>query len=66
MNNPYFTTTNRKLENFLYLHKIYHVGQHKSEDGMTTWVYLSTPRFKEVLDEFRSIHQPSIGSEAIT
>lgn len=57
-NKKYFTTTNRKLENFLYLHKIHHVGQYKNDDSMNAWVYLVTPRFKEVLEEYYSIYLP--------
>lgn len=54
--NNIFQTTNRKLENFLYLHKIHHVGQMKNEDGMNVWLYSVTPRFTEVLNEFKSIY----------
>jgi len=57
-NRRYFTTTNRKLENFMYLHRINHVGQFKNDDGMNAWVYIVTPRFREILEEFYSIHMP--------
>lgn len=47
-----FSTTNRKLEQFLYLHRIDFRGQRKTNDLLTEWVYDNTPRLQEVVAEF--------------
>lgn len=51
-----FTTTNKHLENFLHLHKVHFIRQTKAEDGMPTWIYSITPRFKEVFDEYKLLY----------
>lgn len=50
-----FETMNRKLEQFLFLHGILHIGQYKNDDGMNTWVYSNTDELRRVVAEFRSI-----------
>ena len=50
-----FETMNRKLEQFLFMHGINHIGQYKSVDGLNVWIYEKTPRFDSVVAEYRSI-----------
>lgn len=50
-----FSTTNRNLENFLHMHKVRFVSQQKTEDQLTQWTYVVTPRFLEVFNEYRSL-----------
>lgn len=48
-----FTTRNRKLEQFLYLHGIDYVSWDKDDDGMTVWTYKRTPEVEHIAEEFR-------------
>ena len=50
-----FETSSRKLEQFLYLHDIRHMGYHKDDDGMTVWEYPYNAEVKHVVTEFREI-----------
>ena len=50
-----FETMNRKLEQFLYLHGISHIGQYKSADGLNVWIYERTPEAQRVVAEYRAI-----------
>lgn len=50
-----FETTSRKLEQFLFMHDIFHTSWHKDADNMTVWVYPNTPEVREVVGEFRRI-----------
>lgn len=52
-----FYVTNRKLEQFLYAHRIDFIGQKKSTSGRTCWVYIRTPRFDEVLAEYEQLYE---------
>lgn len=52
-----FETNSRKLEQFLYLHDIFHLSWHKDEDNMTVWVYPNNKEVKRVVDEYREIVQ---------
>lgn len=54
-NGNIFTTTSRKLEQFLYVHGIQHESWHKNEDGMTAWVYTLNPETRRIIDEYREI-----------
>lgn len=54
--NSIFKTTNRHLEQFLFMHKIRFVSQSKTEDGMNCWSYLVNKQFLEVLKEYKDIH----------
>lgn len=54
--NGTFETTNRKLEQFLYLHKIVACGQHKSEDAMNVWEYQRTPELERVVAEYKELY----------
>ena len=51
-----FITTNKFLENFLYFHKVRFSRQGWNDDGMTCWEYNVTPRFLEVLEEYRQLY----------
>lgn len=57
-----YTTSNRELENFLYLHRVRFLYQNKSEDGLTCWTYLVNDRFNEVLEEYKSIYPERFAS----
>ena len=51
-----FETTNRKLENFLYMHDIEHTRCYRRpEDDMTVWVYYRTPELSAVVEEYLAI-----------
>lgn len=52
-----FETSSRKLEQFLFVHDIFHVGFHKNEDNMTVWEYPKTPEVMGVVEEFRAIQR---------
>ena len=47
-----FTTNNRLLEQFLWMHKITFINQFKMDDGMNAWVYLRTPKFEYAYSEY--------------
>lgn len=57
MNNTIFETSSRKLEQFLFVHDIFHSGFHKNEDNMTVWEYPNTPEVMDVVEEFRAIQR---------
>ena len=50
-----FITANPRLEQFLYMHRIGFRCFRKNADMLTEWVYDSTPRLLEVVEEFRRI-----------
>ena len=50
-----FETSSRKLEQFLFVHDIFHQGWHKDVDGMTVWEYQETDELKRVVEEYRTI-----------
>ena len=54
--NRIFKTTNRKLEQFLHMHRIAFVDQCKSADGMNEWFYAVTPDFVKVYQEYRELY----------
>lgn len=57
MNNTnIFSTTNRHLEQFLYMHRIHFHIWNKSEDGCTTWHYHVTDELTEILNEYRDLY----------
>ena len=51
-----FETTNRKLENFLYVHRISFIKQRKTEDGLNCWEYVVTDEFKRVIEEYKELY----------
>lgn len=59
----HYETSNRKLENFLFVHDIFHVRWYKNPiDGLTVWVYDDTHELRRVVAEYmeialRRIHQ---------
>lgn len=57
MNKDIFTTSSRKLEQFLFVHDIFHTGFHKDDDNMTVWEYPNTPEVMEIVEEFREIQR---------
>ena len=50
-----FKTANRRLENFLFLHRIHFFDQKKNDDDMTEWYYIVTPQFRKVYQEYREL-----------
>lgn len=52
-----FETSSRKLEQFLFIHDIRHIGFYKNEDNMTVWQYPYTEEVMEVVSEFRAIQR---------
>ena len=52
-----FETSSRKLEQFLFIHDIHHIGLYKNEDNMTVWQYPYTEEVMEVVSEFRAIQR---------
>jgi len=52
-----FETTNRKLEQFLHLHKIFYKNHYKSDvDNMTIWVYSDTQELRDAVMEYMKIY----------
>lgn len=51
-----FVTVNQKLEQFLFVHRIYFKSQRKNEDLLNEWTYDRTPQLEEVVAEFRRIY----------
>jgi len=52
-----FETTNRKLEQFLYMHEILHIGSRTNEDTYTVWQYEDTPELHEIIREFKTVQE---------
>lgn len=52
-----FTTKNRKLEQFLYVHDIHFLTWSKDIDSMTEWLYEPTNELYRVVNEWRDIQQ---------
>ncbi len=50
-----FTTTDRRLEQFLYAHFISFDHQTKNRRGRTVWHYTRSPRLFSVLAEYRAL-----------
>ena len=51
-----FETSNRKLEQFLFVHDIRHSSWYKREsDNMTVWVYPDTAEVQNIVAEYREI-----------
>ena len=48
-----FDTTNRDLENYLFIRDIRFHRQYRGEDCMVHWVYRKTPRFLQALKAYR-------------
>lgn len=56
-NTAIFETTNRKLEQFLYAHEIFHIGSRTNEDTYTVWQYEDTPELHEIIREFKAVQE---------
>lgn len=54
--NGIFKTTNRRLEQFLHMHRIAFDDQRKGADGMTEWFYIITPQFLKVYREYQELY----------
>lgn len=52
-----FETTNRKLENFLYMHDVLFTSYRKGEDGMTVWTYTKNDELMRIVNEYKEIAQ---------
>lgn len=52
-----FETSSRKLEQFLFVHDIRHIGFYKNEDNMTVWQYPADSETMRVVEEFRAIQR---------
>lgn len=50
-----FETSDRKMEQFLYAHRILFDRQHKDERGYTTWEYTVTSRLLRVIQEYEDL-----------
>ena len=50
-----FETTSRKLEQFFFMHDIFHSGFYKNQNGLTVWIYLLDEEGRRVLEEWREI-----------
>lgn len=57
-----FSTTNRNLENFLFMHRIRFIFHDKTEDGMTRWTYLVDDKFKKTLNEYKELYPRGFAS----
>ena len=57
-----FYTTNRHLENFLFMHRIRFQSQQKNEDGTNQWAYLVDEKFQEILDEYKKLYPKGFAS----
>ena len=51
----WFTTDDRRLEQFLYAHFIPYDHQEKDQRGHTVWYYTRSPRLFSVLDEYKTL-----------
>lgn len=49
-------TTNRKLENFLYLMDVLPLYSEKEWDGSTAWFYEDTPELRQLAREFQDVN----------
>lgn len=52
-----FSTRNRRLENFLFVHGIRFASWYKDEDYMTVWEYVYTPEVARVVAEWDEIQR---------
>ena len=57
-----FSTTNRHLENFLFMHRIRFIFHDKTEDGMTRWTYLVDEKFDKTLTEYKELYPKGFAS----
>ena len=51
------TTMNRKLEQTLWALGVHHLSWHKTEDGMTEWVYPNTEKVQQIFAWFREANE---------
>lgn len=52
-----FSTTDRKLEQFLYAHFILFDRQSKNARGLNVWHYAATPRLLRTVREYRGLSE---------
>lgn len=53
----YFETTNRRLEQFFFVHCIEHLSWYKNQEGLTVWVYPATEEVFRVAAEFDEVQE---------
>ena len=51
-----FQTTNRHLENFLFMHRINFHTWFKNESGDTVWIYRITDELTNAINEYRALY----------
>ena len=51
------TTTNRRLEHFLYGIGIHCIKSYRQWDCMTAWVYEATPQFKAAVKRYKEFYE---------
>lgn len=57
-----FSTTNRHLENFLFMHRVRFIFHDKTDDGMTRWTYIDDDKFRKTLNEYKELYPGSFAS----
>ena len=55
-NSNVFTTTNRHLEGFLFMHKVRFARQERLKDGSVCWIYIRDQKFKEAFEEYKELY----------
>lgn len=50
-------TTNRRLENFLYVLGVMPLYHEKEWDGSTVWVYEDTPELRSLVKDFQNANE---------
>lgn len=50
-----YETTNRRLEQYLFMNGISYVGIRKNDDGMTVWQYEQDEWFERVISLWRAL-----------
>ena len=51
----YFETTDRRLEQFLFVHHIHFSHQRKDDYSRNVWVYPFSPHLRRVVREYRCL-----------
>lgn len=61
-----FTTSNRALEQYLFMHRIRHQSWHRDENGLTVWTYNTTKLLIETINNFLQMEVYGTGWDAKT
>lgn len=59
-----FTTSNRALEQYLFMHRIRHKTWHRDENGLTVWTYNTTKLLVETINNFLQMEVYGTGWDA--